>query len=1332
MSSPRGRSVSFYQIHRSVNIKKQTNPKSPQLLSAEDGHIGATGLFAERFCSESPALLPLNPWDREAPSAMGTESREFHDPASRIRLVNPHSLCTPLALGRILGSLLLRKVVLWLSPSFRHNRYSLWQFHLDSNSVLSMMLRIPWRRLENTETMSVGQQARAVGSGNVIVQAEGDGINISLGLPHLTLIPPRNRVPQVRTEIDLLNPYGRAIGLVGRDADLQSLWDWLYSSRPISVRTLTGRAGAGKTRAAIELVERLNQEKPDMWWAGFVQGSEMRRFAAQQNLVAWSWSRPTLIVVDYAASLVEPLREWLRDLAQNSCRAGGRPLRLLLLEREAVAGEGWLQYLSLGGHSEAGVPELFDPLEPKRLDRLDTAEKRRAVLAKMLEAAAPLVQCKPPKLPDTGENPRIDKQLENAVWEDPLYLMMAALLSLRTELVEVLELAGTELAMRLADHEIKRLTEGAKSTAAERLLVHLAAFAALGNGLNQEQALEVAEEESHALKLTYPGGAGALVSQVHEVLSAPDLGLAPVVPDILSEALVIRALSQCSKAQQEAAVLRAVKKLGRRVVPFIIRTVQNFAPTGRKEPLNWLENLIKSGNADDLGLLVEIDSAMPMKTIILRKKALEVNDLLVKRLATLSRKNSNEDILSEQARLLNNLANCLKAVGRRDEALNKAQEAVRIYQQLAKARPDAFLPGLATSLQTLGNRLSELGRREEALDKAREALRIRDQLAKDRPEAFRLDLASSLNNLATMLSDLGRREEALDKAHEAVRIYEQLATGQPDKVLPELARSLHNLANRLNDLGRREEALDKAQQAERIFEQLAKAQPDSYLADLASSLDSLAILLSDLGRTEEGMVKGQESLRILEELAKAQPEAFLPELARSLSNLTDKLRILGRHEEALLKGQQAVRIGEQLAKTQPGAFEPGLAGSLNNLAGVLSELGRRDEALNMAQEAVRIRERLARARPDAFLPVFAISLSNLAKMLSELGRRDEALEKAQEATRIQEQLAKGRPVAFLPDFAFSLNNLAGMLSYSDRHEEALEKAREAVRIFKQLATDRPDAYLADLGRSLNNQATMLSKLGRSEEALDVSQEAARIFERLAKVQPDAHLPNLAISLNNLATRLSTLDRREEALEKAEEAVRIYEQLAKVRPDAHLPDLAMSLNNLASRLSALGRREEALDKAQEAVRIREKLANARAEVFLPELAVSLNNLAPILCALGRREEALDKAQEAVRIYKRLAKARPDVFLRNLATSYGTSGAMFLSMERHMEAAGAFEEAIRAITPLFQQEPMVFVQLIGFLSNEYLRALQKTQVQPDESLLAPIIKVFDKLKQNQPKE
>jgi len=177
---------------------------------------------------------------------------------------------------------------------------------------------------------------------------------------------------------------------------------------------------------------------------------------------------------------------------------------------------------------------------------------------------------------------------------------------------------------------------------------------------------------------------------------------------------------------------------------------------------------------------------------------------------------------------------------------------------------------------------------------------------------------------------------------------------------------------------------------------------------------------------------------------------------------------------------------------------------------------------------------------------------------------------------------------------------------------------------------------------------------------------------------------------------------------------------------------MSLNNLAIRLSGLGRREEALDKAQEAVRLYEQLAKARPDAFLPDLAMSLNNLANRLSGLGRREEALDKALEAVRLYEQLAKARPDTFLPNLAISYGAKGVILRNMERHAEAAAAFAQGIQAITPLFQKVPMAFVQPIGGLSNDYLRAIKQAQLQPDESMLAPVIEVFNKLKQNQAKE
>ncbi len=86
---------------------------------------------------------------------------------------------------------------------------------------------------------------------------------------------------------------------------------------------------------------------------------------------------------------------------------------------------------------------------------------------------------------------------------------------------------------------------------------------------------------------------------------------------------------------------------------------------------------------------------------------------------------------------------------------------------LAAARPEAFTPDLAMSLNNLANGLSELGRREEALAVAQEAVQIRRALAAARPEAFTHYLAGSLNNLANRLSELGRREEALAAAEEA-------------------------------------------------------------------------------------------------------------------------------------------------------------------------------------------------------------------------------------------------------------------------------------------------------------------------------------------------------------------------------------------------------------------------------------------------------------------------------------------------------------------------------------------------------------------------------------
>jgi len=76
-----------------------------------------------------------------------------------------------------------------------------------------------------------------------------------------------------------------------------------------------------------------------------------------------------------------------------------------------------------------------------------------------------------------------------------------------------------------------------------------------------------------------------------------------------------------------------------------------------------------------------------------------------------------------------------------------------------------------TSINNLGGDLSNLGRREEALAAAQEAVDIRRRLAQTRPDAFLPNLAASLNNLGMMLSNLGRREQATVRNIELILLH---------------------------------------------------------------------------------------------------------------------------------------------------------------------------------------------------------------------------------------------------------------------------------------------------------------------------------------------------------------------------------------------------------------------------------------------------------------------------------------------------------------------------------------------------------------------------------
>jgi hypothetical protein len=232
--------------------------------------------------------------------------------------------------------------------------------------------------------MAERQHAGIDGQNNIIVQIEGDDNTVNLkGLAHLTLTRYLTR-RRIESDIDILSPYSRSIPLIGRDAEIAGLRRWLGSEKPISIRVLTGRAGSGKTRLALELCEEMLAEG---WDAGFLESGELERFRNAQNLATWGWQHPTLIVSDYAAVHAERLNGWFQELANNQGDPE-KPLRLLLVERNAETGSGWWQTaFGRGGFGARAVQRLLDPAEPVPLVPMAGSNERRMVIGETLEKA---------------------------------------------------------------------------------------------------------------------------------------------------------------------------------------------------------------------------------------------------------------------------------------------------------------------------------------------------------------------------------------------------------------------------------------------------------------------------------------------------------------------------------------------------------------------------------------------------------------------------------------------------------------------------------------------------------------------------------------------------------------------------------------------------------------------------------------------------------------------------------------------------------------------------------------------------------------------------------
>ena len=139
---------------------------------------------------------------------------------------------------------------------------------------------------------------------------------------------------------------------------------------------LTGPAGQGKTRLAIEFLARAEAR---LFRAGFLSAPELLQLQPRR----WRPPFPTLIVIDYPAQHPDKVHELLDGFASEAAQAPEHlpfPVRVLLLEREAEGD--WFETLAPPS-SNGCLVRKFAFGDPPRLDHALRPLSRDALLAIM-------------------------------------------------------------------------------------------------------------------------------------------------------------------------------------------------------------------------------------------------------------------------------------------------------------------------------------------------------------------------------------------------------------------------------------------------------------------------------------------------------------------------------------------------------------------------------------------------------------------------------------------------------------------------------------------------------------------------------------------------------------------------------------------------------------------------------------------------------------------------------------------------------------------------------------------------------------------------------------
>ena len=745
------------------------------------------------------------------------------------------------------------------------------------------------------------------------------------------LAQPRMRAVDYPGLFDVGRPVGHSlmaaeVGAVrfhARDREQTDLLGWATGDGA-AVTVLTGPAGEGKTRLAVQLVERLRSEG---WLAGLLARSE--ESTAFDRL--GETRLPTLVAIDRADVQVSRARAVLAMAAQGS---QGHRLRVLLLARSA--GD-WWRYLE-----ERQVPGS-DPVRMVSVGPLyPDPNTRRAVFGDAVADLAAALGHLPGERPGAWTAAAQRTVPPEAIEQRPFACALELQLLAFRALVDCRGPQGREHYDRATKYLVDRERSYWERTAVAVQLTasSLQVLRDCVVALALYGATSVSEANAVLVALTHirdnnPAWAARAAAWLHETFpGGPEAYWGRFVPDSAAETIIAQSITS-TPSLLTGPLPRVSADQARRAIMRVLRACDRYSTLAPLLAEAIASNVARLGPRLLDAIVVSDRLAGP--SIDLQVALLRRPDLPAAFVVELIDRFESTDLLSR-----------LDA-----EALERLAAALRA--SIVDTEPHHRL--LAVVLLRLADERARAGRWADAVAAGTEAVQVLRPLG-----AHAVDLAAAMTELADRLLSAGEYRRAFEVGTQAVDAWRALPD-QARSIRPALSDALDVLVHcalGVSDGGDPGAAvLIAAREQVDICRELADEQPVRHQARLAWASATMGEALRHAGAVESAVAAFDEAAAGLREAAAVRPSIAARRALFVLHRAGARLAG-GKRSEAFQDINGSLTTLRGLARGEPSG-DPARADPRRQLslalrvsAQYLNDLGAVADCTRLVEEAVRV------------------------------------------------------------------------------------------------------------------------------------------------------------------------------------------------------------------------------------------------------------------------------------------------------------------------------------------------------------------------------------------